>query len=552
VNLGWEELKKVGSLVGFGGAFTAIVILLGRLWTKSYYGVFGLPTEDIDLGVWDYAFRTKDILVMLILGAVIGGAVALTDGVALRGAEGTGLTRLGKGLVVAGLALLGFVFYLAQYKPAWADFVWGPHGLIGFLGGVGLGLVFGVLVHLMRGGVLLWGAIAGGGALALLTVFLPWLTIELATFRAFRDIRGGFLPQVIVEFQNPAPSAIRRTDDPRRSDVVYLVLATTDRLFVAHPFGCDSVGIQHQIVVASPDVQSDICDIFAFDRDEVESIRMFGKGTRRPFNDEPSNPDVVTLAEDAETNFDRNIELTAARADRCGINDDETDRNLAHGVWFELDAAQSGRVVFYSLSDPFYVTSMPLESGIRCDHITGHADKAWELDVGRKLFVLVSSPAGDRVEKHLKFSFTPLDFRFSDAAIGTTNQTTTTTPLPQFTFTTPTASNALIKTPFLVKSRSRLEVRVTGVGNSVSELASGCTALRSGRVTVATPGSQQLQLCPTTRPKRGVASATFTLPIPIDAGTWELRFNTPPDDLDSYQIHLSPIGAGAKSVAPRK
>jgi hypothetical protein len=593
MNVTWENLRNVLTVAGSAGVFSALTIILGRLWTQSYYSVFGLPTSDLEFSVMDYAFQTKEVLLMLALAALISIALTLPEGVrgflvsdlldvripfrrwaedalailkdrlgrpllSFLGAVGGGtrpiwrwlrflspavvpVTRqgwrvlwwvltaaawltqevwglladplglVGKGLLLVGLAGLLSLTLVAMGKPQSLDWTWQSVGLLGLWGGVSLGLTIGVLA------VLVWQqdgfgpALPAVGIIALLTVFLPWSIGELAEFQALRDIRKPSLPQAIIEFRGDAPAAIRRSDDSSRSELVYVVLATKNRLAIAYPFGCRQVGEPTKPPARLGDgtPQSETCDIFTIDRKDVRTMRIFASNAEVPFNDERTNPDDVQLLAGEPTPYDQNLDLTAAHEDNCDTGDGQSPiPDNYRGVWLRLDALQSGRLLFDHRPEGVYLSPpdtqncielMPDDAGVR-------------LSVGDQLMLLATAPEADRISRRLAFTFLPLEFSGADIDVRE-GERPAGTPVP-----------------FRVEETSSISV-TTDLNGDPPEC-----------IHYAPPGSDaKRELCQ--EEDAGVetssASVTFTTEELIGPGLWELSFGTAIPQ--SFRIQLSPL-----------
>lgn len=67
-----RALLEIGTSAGL---FGALVFLCGKLWTQSYYSVFGLPTSDIDLGTLNYAFQLTEVILIAVLATLMAGFI---------------------------------------------------------------------------------------------------------------------------------------------------------------------------------------------------------------------------------------------------------------------------------------------------------------------------------------------------------------------------------------------------------------------------------------------------------------------------------------------
>ena len=453
--------KNLLSALASATVLGAVTVFFGRIWTQSYYGVLGVPAGDLNFSTIDYALQAQDALLMLVPAALIAVLLSLvrvtnievsTSGDTKGFAMSTGSfwkriwmsCRRVRRLVVlllGGVAGLTVWMILMHYKHKLPPFIrdlplWG----IDLWGGVSLGLVIGgagaLALRTASGWRFLWLAVAAGVAIG----FPITMTAELAEFQAVRNIRTRALPQAIIEFRDKAPSVIRRSDDPTRSDVVHVVLTTRDRLAVAFPFGCTSLRGKSQLAkvqgapqteaVSVPAKDSETCDTFTFDRGDVRSMRIFGGDASRPYNDNPDKPREIALGSD-EFQFDEHFDLTVARPDRCG---EEAMENV-RGVWLQIDVSeQSGRLAFERRPEHLYV-ARPLTAGaqhaqtkLTCTKL--RPDEGVRVHRRDRLLILVGSGSGsnDRAVERLTFSFAPLEFSPRDIHLDEQGAVLRTTP----------------------------------------------------------------------------------------------------------------------------
>jgi hypothetical protein len=349
-----DKVQRIVSLIASGSAVAAFTVLLGRLWTSSYFDYFGLPVSDLSLDVQDYAFRTKEILLMLILASmVLAGIVWGSDAIGIdrRWTPYTVLWAVLFALVVG--FFIAFVV-LVKTQSGWLEDSWRVF-TIGI--GLALGIAAGVPIACARKFACPWGWISAAAIITLLVLLVPFAIVGLARASAAEDVRTQNLSHVVLQFAQQAPAPIRRLDDPTRSNRVYLVLSTPDRLAVAFPYPCTQLGTARgvkQQVGTSPSAHTNLCDVLAFDRQLVTNIEIVGKGGR-PSNDDAAKADPVTLDTDPieadssrivfEQPFDFAEALTSSPCPQSGLQD-------IHGVWFRLDARQAGRVAIGSTGEP--------------------------------------------------------------------------------------------------------------------------------------------------------------------------------------------------------
>jgi hypothetical protein len=418
------------------------------------------------------------------------------------------------------------------------DFIWETIGIVGLIGGVFLGLSIGSLgVWLLRTEAL-WRAVPALVILVLIAVYVPWTTRELGEYQAVRDIRRHELPQAIIEFKEEAPAPIRRSHDATRTELVSIVLVTGDRLAVAYPFGCKSIGEPQSVSLDTPDgnARSEICDIFLVDRGDVSSMRILGKNTERPFNDERSKPDIVKLSPVSRTDYDETLDLTAARKDECppAVAGDAN----AKGVWLLLDAQQSGRLsIRNSTADVF---AEPVGTRESCWQLS--EDSGVMVSAGERLLVLASSSKeGDTSTERLAFTFEPLEFRVSDCRMSRESEATQCAAVNAGSF----------NVPFVLAEQSTVSVQIDV--ESLPTAVPVCSLQERPVFSIAAAGTGGAvhPLCapPPAQPSTGgevvpAGSITLSLAQALDAGTWEARLDLTSlgVPVQSVRIRATPIG----------
>lgn len=388
-----EMRKAVLTAVLSAGGLATLVIALGRLWTTAYYDVFGLPTSDLQLTTEDYAFRAKEVLLMITIAVVVavglwwhyhhreppgnGGdasqpevaaATPAAEGSESGGKEeparsaGTGerarQRESRRALLVAGLGggLLLIVFILVELTAMTAVFT--PTTVT-----IALGFVVGAVAGCLALVLTLAGKWDRIGAFVILVVlvavYLPAAVVQLARESAMYTMETRALVHAVIEFEEQAPASIRRSDDPASSVRVYVVLLTPERMAVALPYPCRQVTgtgprevpLDDQTFGASA-AASDVCDTVVFDRDQVTSIRVLGTGGR-PSNDEPDQADEVDLAAEmvngevrTRTVYRQAFDFAEARSLSvvCPGGSPGADDRRVRGVWLRLAAREPGWV----------------------------------------------------------------------------------------------------------------------------------------------------------------------------------------------------------------
>ena len=437
--------EKVISLIVAGSAVSAFTVLLGRLWTTSYFDYFGLPVSDLSLDVQDYAFRTKEILLMLILASmVLAGIVWGADAIGIgsdskRTGSGSDPERNGKRsdaerltpytifwavlfALVVGLFIAFVILVNSQstrLEDSWRLFTIG----IGLALGVGAGLPIAFARRLSRP----WGWISAAAVVTLLMLLVPFAIVRLARASAAHDVRTQNLAHVVLQFADQAPAPIRRLDDPTRSNRVYLVLSAPDRLAVAFPYPCTQVGTASDVkqqIGTSPSAPTKLCDVLAFDRQQVTNIEIVGKGGR-PSNDEPAKADPVILdTEPTEADYlsPRIVYRQPFDFAEASTSDLMCEESKLHGVWFRLDVRQAGRVAISSTGEAtgaqpnadlaFALVSADDER--TCDELQPGQQVRVNADTAALLFVGMANVDNEYTRRTITLQFSPLSAEPND------------------------------------------------------------------------------------------------------------------------------------------
>ena len=356
------------------GGFAALLFAIGRLWTNAYYEAFGLPTSDLQLTTEDYAFRAREALVMVAAAVIVALGVWWLD---RRDAptvqDGADSADKRVALYVAAAAATPLAAFVViqllaattkwAYVDAAADVIQGGWRLVGILVGVLVGLAAGELAIALAdpGGSRVTHLVALMGLTVLGIAFVPFAVVQLAQASAMNGAKTRAIDHAVIEFKEQAPSAIRRGDDPTRSVRVYVVLLTPERLAVAFPYPCRQIAGRDAPEISSdeegfdldaPPGASDVCDTAVFDRDQVRSVRVLGRGGR-PSNDEPHQADEVVLAAEPDNGevrkrlvFQQAFDFAAARdlGLPCGDAGFVERGTRVQGIWIRLVPHEAGVV----------------------------------------------------------------------------------------------------------------------------------------------------------------------------------------------------------------
>ncbi|NIV40270.1 MAG: hypothetical protein GWN58_65975, partial [Anaerolineae bacterium] len=62
--------QSVAGVVGSLGLASVLIVIIGRLWTTNYFDHFGLPSSGMEFSIHDFAFRSLEALITLVLAAI--------------------------------------------------------------------------------------------------------------------------------------------------------------------------------------------------------------------------------------------------------------------------------------------------------------------------------------------------------------------------------------------------------------------------------------------------------------------------------------------------
>ena len=65
-----EQWRTLTGIISSLGLVTLLIVIIGRLWTTAYFDYFGLETSDLEFSVYDFAFRSLEGLISIVLGVV--------------------------------------------------------------------------------------------------------------------------------------------------------------------------------------------------------------------------------------------------------------------------------------------------------------------------------------------------------------------------------------------------------------------------------------------------------------------------------------------------
>lgn len=200
-----EMQTPVLKLALSASGFAALVVVMGRLWTTSYDDIFGLPTSDLQLTTEDYAFRAKEVLVMITVAAVIAIGVwwhyhrrdAASDGGGADGAARRWEARLMLPVALAGFGLLLSV--LLGVRSGMLTGALSPTQItmaLGFL----IGAIGGCLVLTLQLGGRWQRLVAFVALVAVVALVLPVAVVQLARESARFTMDNRELAHAVIEY----------------------------------------------------------------------------------------------------------------------------------------------------------------------------------------------------------------------------------------------------------------------------------------------------------------------------------------------------------------
>ena len=81
-----EDIRSLAGIASALGLVPILIVIIGRLWTTTYFDHIGLPSSGLEFDIYDYAFRSREVLISLVLGAIgFSAAWLYRDWLAKRG-----------------------------------------------------------------------------------------------------------------------------------------------------------------------------------------------------------------------------------------------------------------------------------------------------------------------------------------------------------------------------------------------------------------------------------------------------------------------------------
>ena len=425
-----EQWRTLTGIISSLGLVTLLIVIIGRLWTTAYFDYFGLETSDLEFSVYDFAFRSLEGLISIVLGVVGFSAAWMSRSwLEKRGV----IWALGELAVLVSLLVLLLVFFVDVRE-------WGilPDGFITATGVLGItsGLVLVAMVWFIvdlwegpdvakatvpvvgesasagqseaegaspatRGGSnvpsdrrwwwfltapITWRIFAIVVGSATFFLYLPFISQELAEAEVKADLASGKFPIAVLESDTALPSGIASNGAPLRSVAVRVILTQSRNTFVLHSTQCTAIG---ELEVERGDgeqiltTRSDFCKVFAIPTSRLVSIEYVQVSGSPPSNDNRFLAEEVGLAEP----FSATVSTKGASDDDdigCG---NTTDSGFKRTVWYRFAPSTDGTLLATVTSDsdlqPVVGIWEELEEGILNQEAapgSGPAQRACETD----------------------------------------------------------------------------------------------------------------------------------------------------------------------------
>lgn len=368
-----EQAESWAGVIGSLGLASVLIVIIGRLWTRTYFDHFGLPSSGMEFSLHDFAFRSLEALIMLVLGAIAFSAAWLMRDRLRR----WGFLTAAAELILVGFFLAG-VWFLVPVLP---DSLLATTGVLGLSSGLALAAMvwFGVDVWAGPGGGVdnwpdrvknrlekrlgadalkklkepvehAWRVLAVAIFLAIGFAYLPAISERLASTKAIADVATGrFAAAILESSEDPLPDAIASSDDPTKSNPVRVILTQSQNTYVLHSTDCTTIGeldvgtsVEGFLPVEAPEV----CKVFTIPTARLKSIEYFQVSGKAPPNESMLRPIPVALG---DTPFEESFSSGGASDEEelnCGLpTEGKEGTDFFNSVWFEFTPATDGAVL---------------------------------------------------------------------------------------------------------------------------------------------------------------------------------------------------------------
>jgi hypothetical protein len=170
------------------GLVPILIVVIGRLWTATYFRALGLPASGLDFTIYDFAFRSLEALICLMLGAIGLSAAWLNR----RHLRRWGFWTAGLETVIVVILLLVAILLVPKLPSDWLA----TTGLLGLFSGLPLAGMLWLAVDVWEGpggGLRRWPRLGRRFALCTtncsLALWHRWLRYVRLVRRGWRAIR---------------------------------------------------------------------------------------------------------------------------------------------------------------------------------------------------------------------------------------------------------------------------------------------------------------------------------------------------------------------------
>lgn len=361
----WESWAGVFASMGLA---SILIVIIGRLWTTTYFDHFGLPSSGMEFSIYDFAFRSLEALISLALGAM-GFIVAWFNREQLK--------RWGfVSAIIEFILILVLVMCVLFFLPMLPDSLLGTTGVLGLSSGLVLAAMLWFSVDVLEGpgggfknwpqwaqnpvksllGLLrveaenasavvkrVWLVVAAGLVVAIFFLYLPWVSERLAEMQAAADVATGEFAAAILESEDPLPDAIASSADPTRSNPVRLILTRSQNTYVLHSTDCTTIGeldVPIRVGDILPPEAPDVCKVFTIPTSRLKSIEYFQVSGKAPSNESLLHPREVSLGDEP---FKESFSSQGAADEeelKCGEGPP-----FFNSIWFGFTPATNGAVL---------------------------------------------------------------------------------------------------------------------------------------------------------------------------------------------------------------
>jgi hypothetical protein len=345
-----EQVKLVLTVVSTFGLGSILLVIIGRLWTIAYFEHFGLSAADLDFSIEDFAFRSLEVLISLVLAGV--GVLLAWHAKAILRWAGFRFLLLEIAGVIAAMAIMRWLLeLLIEYQPSLYI-----TGILGIVSGVVLILMIFLVADIWFGpekadeaggggehrgtpnALLVWlranwqKPVAAFIMLAIVFVYVPLVTQRLAKLQAEIDLEIGRLPAAFLESDEDLPVGVASGADPKKSVAVRVILTSGGNTYVLNSTTCKTIAEAAASIMLSEDGKflrdenTEVCKVFAIPTDRLTSVEYIQVDGIAPSNDSFGRPEEVSL-EDA---FAKNVSTKGAerRLIHCNLEAYEQQLNL--------------------------------------------------------------------------------------------------------------------------------------------------------------------------------------------------------------------------------